>query len=151
VIKTLEQLGISGMFGFLGPHQFPIRLVIPHLVSQKRIDEDVWLMHMTHHTLTCRNRARQFVANRMPWLVFGDGGILCRTEATIPVLRVRARIPWVTVIGIDRMTGGTAARTVITWMIVRAQERQMWIIQACLMDVQNRHADTQPGTQGDRI
>ena len=32
-------------------------------------------------------------------------------------------------------------------MIVRTQERQMRIIQACLMEVQNRHTDAQPGTQ----
>jgi hypothetical protein len=121
VIKTLEQLGISGMFGLLGPHHFPIRLVIPHLISQKWVDEDVRLMHMTHHTLTCRNGSRQFVANGMPRLVFGDGVILCRAEAIISILSVRARIPWITVIGIDRMTGSTAARTVIARMIVRAQ------------------------------
>src|SRR5215468_7986325 len=83
----------------------------------------------------------------MARLVFRDRGIIGRTEAPIPILCVRARIPWITVIGIDRMTGGTAARTVIAWMIVRTQERQMRIIQACLMDVQNRHADTQPGPQ----
>ena len=68
-MKALEQLGITGMFGFLGPHDFSIRLVIPHLISQKRVDENVRLMHMTHHTLTGRNGARQFVANGMTAIV----------------------------------------------------------------------------------
>src|SRR5262245_62626761 len=64
VFQTLEQLCIRGMLGFLRPHQFSICLVIPHLISQKRIYEDIGLMHMAHHTLAGRDGARQFVADR---------------------------------------------------------------------------------------
>jgi len=123
VFKALEQLCISGIFGLLGPHQFSIGLVIPHLIAQKWIHEDVWLMHMAHHTLTGRNGARQFVADGVAWLVFGDRGILRKTEATVAKLRVRARIPRITIIGIYRMAGRATARTVISGMIVRSQER----------------------------
>src|SRR5262245_12406458 len=147
VIQTLEHLGITGMFRFLGPHHLPICLVIPHLISQKRIHEDVRLMHMAHHTLAGRNGARQFVADGMTRLVFGDGGILGRAEATVAILRIRARIPWVAVIGIDRMASRTAARAVIARMVIRAQERQMRVIQTCFMDVQNGHTDAESRTQ----
>src|SRR5207247_8663625 len=100
--------------GFMGPRQLPSCLVIPQLISQKRIDEDVRLMHMAHHTLAGRDGARQLVADGMARLVFGDGGILGRTEAAIPILRIRARIPWIAVISIDRLASGTAAVAVAT-------------------------------------
>ena len=87
------------------------------------------------------------MADGVAWLVFGDRGILRSTEATVAKLRVRARIPWITIIGIHRMAGRTTARTVISGMIVRSQERYMRIIQACLMEVQHWHADAQPGPQ----
>src|SRR4029434_6019125 len=66
VFKTLVQLGITGMSGLLRPHHFPIRLIIPHLISQKRIHKPTFkgsecpcrfLVLRTLHTTRRRDRA----------------------------------------------------------------------------------------------
>ena len=141
-IQTLVVLIIRELLSLLRPHALAIRLVRPHLVAVERVDERVRLVHVTHHALTRRDAVGELVSDGVARLVLRDGRIRVVLRITlVPERRVNPRVNRVAIVGIHHVARGATARAVITRLIIGAQERQVRIVQARLVHVQQRQVD----------
>ena len=141
-IQALVVLVIRELLSLLRPHALAIRLVRPHLVAIERVDERVRLVHVTHHALTRRDAVGELVSDGVARLVLRDGriGVVLRITL-VPERRVNPRVNRVAIVGIHHVARGATARAVITRLIIGAQERQVRIVQARLVHVQQRQVD----------
>ena len=114
------------------PQQLAVALVIPHGVAGT-CSRAVRLMHVTAHALCGRHGAAELMADGMSLLVLRDR-LVPGEEAGVPVLGPRSG-------GADRQSfacdvaARAAAGAVVARMFVRAEERQMRIVEADLVQV----------------
>ena len=91
---VVEHRGVCLLCGWIAlllrPHGGGIALVIPHGVANIGVHEHIWLMHVTHHALTCWYRPREDVLQRMALLVFRYSWIDCLAFSLVPKSRVRS-------------------------------------------------------------
>ena len=125
----------------LRPEQRAVGLVVPHRVAEVRVHERVRLMHVARHALARRYGARELVLERMSLLVLRDRRIGGERLPVVAVARVAAGIRGIAVVRVDDVAGRAAAGAVVAGMIVRAEERQMRIVEPRLVEVDEPWAD----------
>ena len=135
------------IFLFLRPHKGRVGLVIPHGVAEIGVNEHVRLVHVTAHALAGRNRARKAVGNRVPFLGEGNGWIDGARFAAVPGSGIGAGMAWITVIGVNGVTTGTAGMAIVARIVVGAHKPHVRIIEASLGNVDDWHCDTATGTR----
>src|SRR5712675_2332353 len=128
--ESLVALLFGGVALFLGIHLVAIDLVVPPGEAKVSVYHIRAGMDVTDHALARGDRSRESVFNRMPGLVFRDGGIGRSAEPRVAVLRVGSRMGWIGIIGIDNVARRAAAGAIVAGMVVRARERHHRIKQA---------------------
>ena len=126
-------LGLTGIALLPGIHLVSINLVIPKGVAVVAGDHVRAGMHVASHALTRRNRARETVIQGMPFLVFRNRYIAALRHTCVAEERIRTGVQRIAIVCVDDMTRAAAARAVVAGMIVRAEEREMRIVETRLL------------------
>ena len=132
---------------FLRPHEGRVGFVIPHGVAEKRVHEDVRLVHVADHALARRDGAGELVLEGMARFPFRDGRIDGLRLAAVTELGVTGRVARIAVVGVNHVAGGAAGAAVVPGVVVGAQEPHDWVVQPRLVNVEDRYGDAQPGTR----
>ena len=129
----------------LGPHIGRIRLVVPHRVAQIAIHEHIGLVHVADHALAGRDGARELVFQGMAALALGDGLVHGHRGAVMALARIGSGMARIAVVAVDHMARGTARGAVIARLVVGPHEPGQGVVQARLMEVDDRHRDARAG------
>ncbi|GBF31237.1 hypothetical protein MnTg04_01194 [bacterium MnTg04] len=129
----------------LRPHKGGIGFIIPHRVTEIRIQKHVRLMHVADHALAGRNHAREPVPEWVPGFSFRNRWVYRYRNAVVTVLRISTRMPGVTIVGIYHMAGGASRRTVVAGLVVGAEKPHQRIVQAGLLEIDQRHGNSRTG------
>ena len=124
-----HQLVVGRVPLLLRIHEFAVRLLVPPGVTEIRIHEEIALMHVAVHALARRNRARELMHDRMAALVFRNRLVRGEAESLVAVLAPPAGVRGRTIVGVNDVAGGAAARAIIARVIVRAEEAEQRIVQ----------------------
>src|SRR5207249_1637703 len=128
-----DQLGIGRIILLVRVHQFAVGFLVPPRVTEIRVHEEISLVHVTIHTLAGWNRAAELMDDGMPALGLRNCRVSGKTETLMSVPAPPTRISRRTIVRINDMAGRATARSVIAWMIVRAQKPKQRIVQSCFL------------------
>ena len=109
---------------------------------------------MADHALAGRNAVGEHVLDRVTRFILGDRRIdeldpvvfLGCGKTTVTVLGEGARRHWRSVVGIDHVAGAATAGSVVTGMVVGAQEVQGWVQKTSLLQTDHDRVGTILGT-----
>ena len=139
---------------FLGPHERRIGFVIPHRVTEIRVEEHVRLMHVAVHALRGRDRAGEGMLDRMPPFLLarlireiGNHRIVRRGLSLIAVLRVGTRAVPFTIVCINDVATRAARASEVAGLILRAHEPHVRIVEARLVNIKDGDRYAVAGTR----
>ena len=99
-------------------HEFAVGFLVPPRVAEKRIHEEIALVHVAVHALARRDGARELVRDRVAALVLADGLVGGEAQALVAEFRIPAGVRGRTVVRVNDVTRRAAAAAVIARMIV---------------------------------
>src|SRR5258708_25030664 len=130
----------------VGPHERGVGFIIPHGVAHEGVHEHIGLVHVAHHALAGRNRARETMFERMPRLLLADGGIDRVRTAVMSVRRIRSGMGRIAIVGAHDVAAGAAGPSVVAGRTVGTQKPHERVVEPRLLAVNNRTGARRAGT-----
>ena len=105
---------------------------------------------MTDYALARRNRASELMLDRMAGLVLRNRRIGAIAMPVVAELSIGSGMEWITIVRVDDMTGGAAARAIVSRMIVGPKKGQHRVEQTSLLQAEVHWIGPQDGAQSPR-
>src|SRR5215213_7004166 len=115
-------------------HLRAVAFVVPPRQAEVRGDHVCAGMHVANHALRCWNLTRELVFDWVTRFIFLNRGVGCLRTPEISRLMIRSGVGRIAIVCVDNVTRGAAGGTVVTRVIVGAEEVQRWIEQACFLN-----------------